>query len=296
MKEYDGAVLFVDILGISALTTSSVSIVEECDFKALSSRSKKFGGNQLFCARLLSKFRKNLSQCETKGLKIAQFSDCAFLWSKNESVVVDAAKKLFERNTEIGVFARGGMTFGQIIEPEKTNKSLGQFICGNAVTRAAQLESSGKGARIFIDREIGGRQIHGMSPKAFEGLANPSDYRMVDEFLWFSSPSSLEIRAEKLERLKNLISLLIRFQHAPAFRWNAASKPGLIHLGATVERLVAASRQLCSELELNLPQYTWLTSEQFQEIYEKSWHSECEYRKKRAKFEKHWKAAMGRCQ
>ena len=36
MKEYDGAVLFVDILGISALTTSSVSIVEERDFKALS--------------------------------------------------------------------------------------------------------------------------------------------------------------------------------------------------------------------------------------------------------------------
>lgn len=59
------------------------------------------------------------------------------------------------------------MTFGQIIEPEKTRKSLGHFICGNAVTRAAKLESVGKGARIFIDREIGGRQIEGVSPKAF---------------------------------------------------------------------------------------------------------------------------------
>lgn len=188
MREYDGAVLFVDILGISALTTSSAPIVIEQDFKALAPRAKKTGGNQLFCARLLSVFRKNLLQCQTKGLNIAQLSNCAFLWAEDVSLVVKAAKVLFEKNSETGVFARGGMTFGQIIEPEKTNRSLGQFICGNAVTRAAQLEGSGKGSRIFIDREIGGCQIQGISPNAFEALANPADYRMIDEFTWFSCP------------------------------------------------------------------------------------------------------------
>ena len=59
MREYDGAVLFVDILGISALTMSSAPIVIEQDFKALNLRKGKAGGNQLFCARLLSVFRKN---------------------------------------------------------------------------------------------------------------------------------------------------------------------------------------------------------------------------------------------
>lgn len=292
MREYDGAVLFVDILGISALTTSSAPIVIEQDFKALAPRSKKTGGNQLFCARLLSVFRKNLFQCQKKGLKIAQLSDCAFLWAEDVSLVVKAAKVLFEKNTETGVFARGGMTFGQIIEPEKTNRSLGQFICGNAVTRAAQLEGSGKGSRIFIDREIGGRHIQGISPSAFEGLANPADYRVIDEFTWFSCPSSFETRSENLERLKALLALLIRFQHSPAFRWNAASKPGLIHLGATIERLTVAARQLCEELEVRLPQLTLQSSELFQELYEGSWHSEAEYRKKCVGFDKHWNKAL----
>lgn len=292
MREYDGAVLFVDILGISALTTSSTPIVLEQDFKALNPRSKKTGGNQLFCARLLSIFRKNLLQCRTKGLKIAQLSDCAFLWAPNENLVVEAAKVLFKKNAETGIFARGGMTFGQIIEPERTNLRLGQFICGNAVTRAALLESSGKGSRIFIDREIGGRQIQGTSPSAFEGLANPADYRMIDEFTWFSCPSHSETRSEGLERLKALIALRIRFQHFPAFRWNAASKPGLIQLGATIERLTVAARQLCAELEISLPQHTWQTSELFQELYEGSWHSEAEYQKKCIGFDKHWNKAL----
>lgn len=292
MREYDGAVLFVDILGISALTTSSDPIVTEDDFKALIPRSKKTGGNQLFCARLLSVFRKNLLQCQTRGLKIAQLSDCAFLWAKDESLVVKAAKVLFEKNAKTGVFARGGMTFGQIIEPDRINRSLGQFICGNAVTRAAQLEGSGKGSRIFIDTEIGGRAIQGTSPSAFEGLANPADYRMVDEFTWFSCPSHSETRSERLERLKALLALRIRFQHFPAFRWNAASKPGLIHLGATIERLTFATCKLCKELDVSLPQYTWQTSELIQEMYDGSWHSEAEYRKKSIGLVKHWNMAL----
>lgn len=292
MREYNGAVLFVDILGISALTMSSAPIVIEQDFKTLTPRSKKTGGNQLFCASLLSVFRKNLLQCQTKDLKIAQLSDCAFLWAEDESLVVRAAKVLFEKNAETGVFARGGMTFGQIIEPDKTNLSLGQFICGNAVTRAAQLEGSGKGSRIFIDREIGGRQIQGTAPSAFEGLANPADYRMIDEFTWFSCPSHSETRSARLERLKALLALSIRFQHFPAFRWNAASKPGLIHLGATIERLTVAARQLCEELEVNLPQHTWQTSELIQELYEGSWHSEAEYRKRRIGLDKQWEKTL----
>ena len=292
MKEYDGAVLFVDILGISSLTTSPAQLINEQDFKALNPQIKKTGGNQLFCARLLSVFRKNLLECQTKNLKIAQLSDCAFLWAANESLVVEAAKILFEKNAGTGVFARGGMTYGQIIEPDRTNRNLGQFICGNAVTRAAKLEGSGKGSRIFIDREIGGREVQGISPRAFEGLANPADYRMIDEFTWFSCPSHSETRSESLNRLKSLLALLVKFQHSPAFRWNAASKAGLLHLGATIERMVVAARQLSDELGVNLPQHTWQTSELIQELYEGSWHSKTKYRKECDKLNKNWTKAL----
>lgn len=286
MKEYTGAVLFVDILGISALTTSEKPLVTDQDFKALSTRPKKFGGNQLFCARLLSKFRSNLHECKMNGLKIAQLSDCAFLWSENESLVVQAARKLFLKNTNTGIFARGGMTFGQIIEPEKARISLGQFICGNAVTRAAQLEGMGKGARVFIDREIGGRRVTGISPSAFEGMPNPSDYRMIDEFIWFSCPAEFSDHAEKITRLKELVSLLVRFKSCPSFRWNAASSQGRVHLGATIERLCKAATNLCEEVKVQPPYFAMQTSELFQEMYNDEQYSVQEHQRDTIKLQR----------
>lgn len=291
MKEYTGAVLFVDILGISALTTSEKPLVTDQDFKALSSRPKKSGGNQLFCARLLSQFRSNLHECKVNDLKIAQLSDCAFLWSKNESLVVQAAQKIFHKNTNTGIFARGGMTFGQIIEPEKTRVSLGQFICGNAVTRAAQLETMGKGARVFIDREIGGRRIDGISSSAFEGMPNPSDYRIIDEFAWFSCPTDFSDHAEKIARLNELVGLLVRFKSCPSFRWNAASAHGRIHLGATIERLCKAAIELCEEIKVQPPQFAIQTSELFQEMYSDEQYSVEEHQKGMVKLKK-WATQM----
>jgi hypothetical protein len=286
MKEYTGAVLFVDILGISALTTSEKPLVTDQDFNAFSTSPKKNGGDQLFCARLLSQFRSNLYECKMDDLKIAQLSDCAFLWSKNESLVVQAARKIFLENTKTGIFARGGMTFGQIIEPEKTRISLGQFICGNAVTRAAQLEAMGKGARVFIDREIGGRRIDGISSNAFEGMPNPSDYRMIDEFIWFSCPAEFSDHTEKIIRLKELGSLLVRFNSSPSFRWNAASLHGRIHLGATIERLCKAATELCEEVKVQPPHFAMQTSELFQEMYKDEQYSAQEHQKDIIKLQK----------
>ncbi|KAE9627987.1 hypothetical protein [Parasedimentitalea maritima] len=268
MREFDGAVLFVDILGISALTTTASPLVSQVDFDALNAKTGASGGNQLYCANLLSKFRRNLTNCESRNLKIAQLSDCAFLWSQDSRLVVRAAQALFLKNIETGVFARGGMTFGQIIEPEKTRKSLGQFVCGEAVTRAAKLEGTGKGARIFIDREIGGQQILGLSPRAFEGLPNPSNYRVVDEFLWFSCPAETENAAEKINRVRKIIDLIGKFKHAPTLRWNAASFAGRVHLGATVERLSVEVKKLCHEEAYSEPHFALQTSELFQELYQ----------------------------
>ena len=48
MKTYNGAVLFVDILGISELTTSTASFVKTGDFNAIGKSYKDGESNQLF--------------------------------------------------------------------------------------------------------------------------------------------------------------------------------------------------------------------------------------------------------
>lgn len=267
MDDYNGAVLFVDILGIGELTTSKTPIVEHRDFKAFNFKAAKLISNQLFCARLIALFRKNLLFCKNKDLNIAQLSDCAFLWSKNTNLLVETAKKLFMKNAESGVFARAGMSYGQVIEPDTTKTSLGRFICGDGVTRAAQLERMGKGARIFTDCEIGGHKFQTIDSNAFYGRPNISDYQIIDEFDWFSCPYIGEKKSEKITRLECLIKLLIRFQHCPRLRWNAGSALGRVHLGATIERLSDAVTSLCHDIDVPSPKFVIRKSHLYQTGY-----------------------------
>lgn len=229
--------------------------------------------NQLFCAKLLSTFRKNLIECRADGLSIAQLSDCAFLWSEQIDLVAEAAISIFIKNTERGIFARGGMAYGQVIEPNKTKVSLGRFVCGEAVTRAVELEGVGKGARIFIDREIGGRMFKDISPRAFDGMVSSVDFSMIDEISWFSCPRQLESRSKKASRLKSLINMIGAYRYSPMFRWNAASAHGRVHLGATIERLSLAARSLAKEIEVDPPHFALTTSEIYQEAYDEDQYS-----------------------
>lgn len=267
MKIYDGAVLFVDVLGIGELTTSKTPIVEQSDFKAFNFKEEELSSNQLFCAKLLALFRKNLLTCKNDDLNIAQLSDCAFLWSKNTDLLVEAAKNLFMKNTESGVFARAGMSYGQVIEPDKTKTSLGRFICGDGVTRAAQLERMGKGARIFTDCNIGGHKFQTIDSNAFYGRPNISNYQIIDEFDWFSCPYIGEKKSEKITRLERLVKLLFHFQHCPRLRWNAGSSLGRVYLGATIERLSDAVTSLCRDVDVPSPMFVMRKSHLYQTGY-----------------------------
>lgn len=71
MQVHDGVCYLLTSLGISILTTSEKILVNGHDFKALKPRTKETAGNQIFCAHLLSQFRKNLAGCEVRGLKMA---------------------------------------------------------------------------------------------------------------------------------------------------------------------------------------------------------------------------------
>ena len=160
------------------------------------------------------------------------------------------------------------MTYGEIIEPMTTRAALGQFICGEAVTRAAKLEQRGKGSRIFIDLEIGGRHFSKISPRTFVNMTNAADFTIVDEFTWFSSFDHIENRQQKISRLSHIISLLGNFRHSPKFRWNAASLQGRVHLGATIERLSYAANALANDLNVEAPHFATTTSENYQNSYD----------------------------
>ena len=80
MKEYSGAVFFVDILGVGALTQGKIDITEEDFLAHRFSFEKNFSEHQ-FCAKLLVKFRRILTNAteRKKKIKVAQLSDCAFI-------------------------------------------------------------------------------------------------------------------------------------------------------------------------------------------------------------------------
>lgn len=155
MKEYTGAVFFVDILGVGALTQGKIEISEN-DFSSHNFRyQSKFSEHQ-FCAKLLLKFRRILVQAtnSVKNIKVAQLSDCAFIWSDDPDIVVNVARDIMWKSVLGGLLCRGGIANGQIVEPDKINTKLGMFICGGAVTDAVRLEGAGKGARVFIKQEL----------------------------------------------------------------------------------------------------------------------------------------------
>jgi hypothetical protein len=79
MRQYQGAVFFVDILGIGALTRGRVTLLTE-DYEAHGIKSSKNKNTHFFSAKLLIKFRKILNNLKNnKDIQVAQLSDCAFI-------------------------------------------------------------------------------------------------------------------------------------------------------------------------------------------------------------------------
>ncbi|WP_050507532.1 hypothetical protein [Pseudomonas syringae] len=152
MNQYQGAVFFVDMLGVGALTQNQVTIGED-DFKARGMSPSISPSANLFCGQLLTTFRSCLAAVRTshKQVKIAQLSDCAYIWSEIVLAVLDAARAFMWQSVNAGLLSRGGISYEEIVEPDKINRAIGDFILGGAVTRAVGLEKAGKGCRVFVD-------------------------------------------------------------------------------------------------------------------------------------------------
>lgn len=255
MKEYSGAVFFVDILGVGALTQGKVNITEK-DFLAHRFSFKDSFSEHQFCAKLLVKFRRILVNTtkNIKKIKVAQLSDCAFIWSNDPDLVVNVAREIMWRSTLGGILCRGGLAYGQIVEPDKINTKLGMFICGGAVTDAVKLEETGKGARVFINTELP-PELKSIPSTAFFPRKNPISFSIADEFLWYKYPDHIEsiyddIKVDRLKILDGIAKAIAMLKHSPKFAWNASSAPGRLQLAGTIDVISSETENLANNLNL----------------------------------------------
>ncbi|WP_146166116.1 hypothetical protein [Pseudomonas baetica] len=236
-----GGGFFVDMLGVGALTQNQVALSEH-DFKVWGVSSSPSSTANLFCGQLLTQFRSCLTSIagSHKDLKVAQLSDCAYIWSENVVAVLDAARSFMWDSVGVGLLSRGGIAYGEIVEPSKVNRSIGHFVLGSAVTRAVGLEKSGKGCRVFIDDIIYEKSLtllnspfkHG----AVDVLRNPLNGSLVKEFCWYKTAGSTgDWQEDQHSAAKLIVTLLTKLQYSPRFNWNEASLQGRIQLACSID-------------------------------------------------------------
>jgi hypothetical protein len=255
MKEYnssEGVVFFIDILGMSALTNQEIELTNDDIKRAqkITSRSNIEDYHQYLSASILNDFRSVLNKINTsyQKVKVAQLSDAAFIWSADLIHAVESASDCMWQLINKGIFCRGGISFGEIMEPTtgKNKASIGKYIVGSAVTNAVNNEKKGKGCRIFADQDFGlflnsciGKYFIGH--KLVQPIIIPTDYSIIDEFKWYLLPDSKYLkkysltRKDKMNISEKIFILISKLQHSPLFSWNSQSKEGKVHLASSID-------------------------------------------------------------
>lgn len=258
MRQYKGGVCFIDLLGIGALTRKQVSL-SNADYIAHGISKVQFHTEQRFCAILLMKFRKVLwaIQKTYPKVQVAQLSDSAFLWSEHPQSLANAVAACMWMCMGEGLLSRGGMAFGDIIEPDKVNSKIGRFVLGEAVTKAVQMEGAGKGCRIFSDVDLPSElspflaQLH---PEVFVGLKNPLDGSVTDEFRWYLiGEAGVRKRSQNEDKRSHavlgLLKLICLLRYSPLYGWNASSPMGEVHIATSIESISSCVRLFVNTLD-----------------------------------------------
>lgn len=250
---YNGAVFFIDILGFGALTKGELKL-SKCDFDSWSIKWPNKRNSQYFAAVLLSVFRDTLNKTHLQypKINICQLSDCAFVWSENASDILSFIFSFMNSAVFNGLLCRGGVSSGQIIEPSKNNSNIGQFIVGEAVTKAVNLESLAKGMRVIMDVEFPQciwndkeftNKKKSILPYIFQPIYDPILNKEIDEIQWYlidqetftNIDYNFNLSTEERKELTKKRLLISTFlNQSPLFHWNASNKDGLNQLSASV--------------------------------------------------------------
>lgn len=253
IQKFEGAVFFVDILGIGALTKGQIDL-NDADYEEWLSGYNYERSHQFLAAAILAEFRKILIDLsELKNVTITQLSDCAFIWSRDLSAVLNFCSKFMHKAIESGILCRGGLSFGEIIITDQEHTGLGKFIVGKAVTEAVGLEGIAKGARVMINPDV----VHALFKEnsklsdnisvMFAPITNPLDFEIYDEFRWYlcrdidhidTNLITLDF-SKKVELTKQRLLIANLVRSSPKFLWNSKSTLGLAQLKATVKFIAA---------------------------------------------------------
>ena len=251
MKTYNGAVFFVDILGFSALTKGQVIGITKKDYDAWGVDSEAEHPHSYLAATMLVEFRDALLTLKEHlpSLHIAQISDCAFIWSENaEELLIGVHEFMWNSIGNKGILCRGGLAYGQIIEVENVDYSLGAFVVGDAVTRAAKNEPRLKGPRISMDVEFphdiwantkNSPYLEFLSHDLFHPNESEINLEVVDEYRWYLCDANFVANQkyppsykECVELTKKRLSLANILRLHPRMGWNSRGKEGVVHLNA----------------------------------------------------------------
>ncbi|MCE4351128.1 hypothetical protein LYZ86_18160 [Xanthomonas hortorum pv. cynarae] len=135
-----------------------------------------------------------------------------------------------------GLLCRGGLAYGDIHEPNKLNQSLGAFVVGDAVTRAANSESMGKGMRVFTDAETVHHFSESCQHEVFKELKNSLTGEIVDEWSWYAL-SREELGADKSTMAAALLKLATchaTLRYSPKLAWSATTTEGLRQISCSI--------------------------------------------------------------
>ena len=251
MKTYNGAVFFVDILGFTALTKGQIVDITKKDYEAWGVNSEEEHSYSYLAATMLVEFRDALLTLKNhlSLLHVAQISDCAFIWSDDVDCLLEGVHEFMWNAVGVkNILCRGGLAYGEIIEVENVDYSLGAFVVGDAVTRAAKNESRLKGPRISMDVEFP-HDIwsHTKNSPYLEFLSNDLFYPnqseinldVVDEYRWYlldpsfiKKPKCPPSYVDCVELTKKRLNLANILRMHPRMGWNSRGKDGIIHLTA----------------------------------------------------------------
>lgn len=248
LNNYEGAVFFVNILGMRALTQEELDLDVE-DYESWLSYYDLDFSSQTLAMAILGKFRDILNNLanEYPYVTISQRSDSAFIWSENVQNVILVANQIMSQCIKNGILCRGGLAYGEILESLQ-NQKLGRFVVGKAVSEAVKLEGLAKGARILITSSLApalysqNKEFSTKIHLLFQTFVNPLDYNSYEEFKWYIVPfMDLNLKdltaankAYKILLTRSRLKLSIRLQALPKFSWNTKSAEGLVHLKATI--------------------------------------------------------------
>ena len=254
LQSYDGAVFHVDILGFSALTNGVIDGISDSVYEAWGLNRLEEKKHSVLAATSLLEFRAVLLELHDAfpKVRIAQISDCAFIWSKDMFELLQAVHYfMWHAILDKGILCRGGLAYGEIISVDNESDFLGAYIVGDAVTRAAHNERRLKGCRIAMDVEFAQNfWIHvgdsKLTPQIqvelFNEVKSLIDMSSVDEYRWYicnvdslcTNNGKILSYQDCMNITKKRMILANTMIHHPRMGWNAVSKDGNLQLSASL--------------------------------------------------------------